>query len=635
MVSQGYLGARTRRPPRQTAVLLGAVAVAGALCGCSSLPQLSDIQLYDATRAKQASTAATDWKAVDVTGVINAEKANLQSLLDAEDTLQDQLARIHVQSELLQFMGVPLNVTVAKQADTTGLLKNVAIQGLAERVQQRMTLLVGTDYVSKTGLKESADSSPVFDVYLQRVNAGADARQKAAATADYLSLVAPQVYSAFKLPLPPSCADTPGQIAGKYSDAITKALVALAKTAPDDAVHAKEELETEIRKRCLDALPADKTQDAFAMTYGTAGTIGKAHADLLVAQAGLAQEKKTASDKEAVYESAQAAYDAKVKAAAGSSTVQADIAKETGDLLNKLKDLEGLSAATGGLSDKYVAQLKLTAIDNYLTELNTAATPKSAAGSVTTAKTPDTATATSTTAATATTTSQAPKGAPVSVNAAILLAQFADDEKAFSQVAPTAQEMPLQIMADQNRLELQAATAVVAARQKAVDLAQQLQDNLIAQATQLLNAHVNLTRAADQQAADGRLGKRGTKLSTAATNCDDGDVIPDSAVLQSYEQQFCKSSPQSRVFLIQAAVAYVDVVGRLEPTHEKLQYAQFDAQDQELLAYSSANLQRWQALIDPSVTGLSDYYASGISPQTIASFLQAAGLVWIGHGVNK
>jgi hypothetical protein len=53
------------------------------------------------------------------------------------------------------------------------------------------------------------------------------------------------------------------------------------------------------------------------------------------------------------------------------------------------------------------------------------------------------------------------------------------------------------------------------------------------------------------------------------------------------------------------------------------------------LAYSEVNLKQWESLIGTTVNQVADYSAGGIKSQDIMDLINAAGLIYIGVGVNK
>jgi len=194
---------------------------------------------------------------------------------------------------------------------------------------------------------------------------------------------------------------------------------------------------------------------------------------------------------------------------------------------------------------------------------------------------------------------------PVSVATLVVLSRLVDHVNALENAQDAAKQLPLRLMAEQERIKLQAAQAAITARKAEVGYLQQLAEILSLQADRLARVldFLGQVQALDAEGDNLLAGKAARQRPAGKGGCDDSDVIPLDRKQQTFAQQLCASGPGVRVRLLQAAVGYVDVVRRLQPQRYKLEYARIDALDQQSMAYSSANLQR-QATIGPAVSGL-------------------------------
>ena len=632
----------------QRTLLLVACPVLLALTACANRPFPL---LYDDTRVKQAAAAKDDWKAVDVAGVITAQQTNLKALLDAENKAQADANALQARLELTALLGKPLFDDGLDDKTGRALVGNQQVPaGLGSKVGARFIQLVGMDYATPEPLpppKAGEEDKLVvqhwdFAVLRDRYKTLKTHPYQAAATAKTAAMVLASyqaTYRRFGVTSVPSCADFKAH--GTYSDSLNAALKAALPPLTDAQLKSFAIAVDTPRKTC--ALVETSTDAELEAVYGKSGLIASARDDLNDAKTAANNAKTQEQAAEKVYNDAKSEYAALVKHD-GSPTPSADaVNKAAAKLETALKNLDSASTDTQGLSDVFVTQERLTQFQNYLDELQSGLKPSTttvAGDGTVTANSPSgeapapaagvsapvAATAASAAASASTASSSSGDKVPPSVAAIVTVTRLVDDIHDYTHAAETAKQLPLQLMAEQERLKLQAAQAVTAERAAQVALLQQIVTNLEGQADELYLAMGYLTAVNQALPKD--------PAHVVNNQCEEEKWEADWR-RRTYTLLFCAQTSAVKLPLLQATVDYFDVIQRLDTEYLQLQYARLDAMDREVVALDDANLLRWQALVTPTVNGLSDYYASGITPQTFANLISAVSLVWIGHGVNK
>ncbi len=598
-----------------------------ALAACANRPHL---MLYDDARAKQSATARDDWKAVDLAGVISAQQANLKTLLAAETKAEADAATLQAQLELTALVDKPLFDTWNMKATPEPQPQVEAGSlpaGLGSRIGARFLKLVGTPYESASVPNVGAPGQPqdVSRLLLVYKSASDPVTEelRAISNAKLYSDSFKGILKKFGLAVLPTCNDVP-PTPNTFSPTIQAVL-------DNPATHDPAGLRTYLEPLRTKCAQIKKLSDADKVRpYGEHGLAASARKEYDAAkkESDDAQADETAAEK--AYEDAKADYEQMVKDA-GSNTPAADLlTAKAAAVQAALKQLDDLSGKTHGLSDVFVSKERLALYSGYLDDLQEGLapstttlkdeTPKSAAVAASAAP----AAAPAASAASATTTSE-----PHAVAALVAVTRLIDDFHDYAHANEVAKQLPLQLMAEQERLKLQAAQAVTAERTTQLALLAQIVTNLDTQVDQLALALANV-QAASALGQHLVLGK-----TTDLTQCDLNEPLVADWRARPFGQTFCTTTPKTKYLLLQAAVGYYDIVQRQDAQYYQLQYTRLDAMDREMLAIDDANLLRWQALVNPTVNGLADYYASGISAQTFASLVSAASLVWVGHGVNK
>jgi hypothetical protein len=164
--------------------------------------------------------------------------------------------------------------------------------------------------------------------------------------------------------------------------------------------------------------------------------------------------------------------------------------------------------------------------------------------------------------------------------------------------------MPLLIRRNYEELRLQAAQREIAARETMVSLSRQLIDAVYDEAHELSRVV--------------KLGEEGLRS------------LQDKRFLDAFSQ----AKGEQRVHLYTAVARYLDVINRLDARRYKLEYMRIAASHELSLAYAEVNMKQWQSLIGTTVQQAADFSGSGIKADQIINLLNAAGVVWIGAGVN-
>ncbi|HEV8262707.1 MAG TPA: hypothetical protein VGQ19_18375 [Burkholderiales bacterium] len=86
--------------------------------------------------------------------------------------------------------------------------------------------------------------------------------------------------------------------------------------------------------------------------------------------------------------------------------------------------------------------------------------------------------------------------------------------------------------------------------------------------------------------------------------------------------------------LYEALGVYFDDVARYQRDQRLWEYRRLGTKHDEVIVHSKYAALMWQNLNDGIAATLAGYHGSGVKPETIAEFLKAFGLVFIGVGVN-
>ena len=201
-----------------------------------------------------------------------------------------------------------------------------------------------------------------------------------------------------------------------------------------------------------------------------------------------------------------------------------------------------------------------------------------------------------------------PKDANRTAAALALLPDLVDKSRKALAEAKKPLAFPLLMRRNYEQLRLEAAKREIAARQAMVDLSRDLMDGIYLEAGQ---------------------------VSHAARSFHDAAVVEDSSVTMLAAFDARNTDKNQRELLYSAAGRYLDALNRLEARRYKLQYMRIAATHERALAYAEVNLKQWESLIGTTVNQVGDYSAGGIKSQDITDLINAAGLIYIGVGVNK
>lgn len=201
-----------------------------------------------------------------------------------------------------------------------------------------------------------------------------------------------------------------------------------------------------------------------------------------------------------------------------------------------------------------------------------------------------------------------PKDANRTAAALALLPDLVDKSREALAEAKKPLAFPLLMRRNYEQLRLEAAKREIAARQAMVDLSRDLMDAIYLEAGQ---------------------------VSHAARSFRDAGVGEDSSVTILAVFDARNTKKDQRELLYNAAGRYLDALNRLEARRYKLQYMRIAATHERALAYSEVNVKQWESLIGTTVNQVGDYSAGGIKSQDIMDLINAAGLIYIGVGVNK
>lgn len=201
-----------------------------------------------------------------------------------------------------------------------------------------------------------------------------------------------------------------------------------------------------------------------------------------------------------------------------------------------------------------------------------------------------------------------PKDANRTAAALALLPDLVDNSRETLAEAKKPLALPLLMRRNYEQLRLEAATREIAARQAMVDLSRDLMDAIYLEA--------------------GQVSQAARSFHGAGVDEDSSDTV-----LAVFDAK--NPNKNQKEHLYNAAARYLDAVNRLEARRYKLQYMRIAATHELALAYSEVNLKQWESLIGTTVNQVADYSAGGIKSQDIMDLINAAGLIYIGVGVNK
>lgn len=565
------------RRMRQCAQLIGLLTLAG--CGT-----LNYTAFPDRVRTKQANILETDFKAVDLAAVKAAIPAQLKAQQDAMHAVQDSFSAIHTRAVIATFVDHPLDEwTNAEVPNTPGYQRTPS--GLRARAQDQLAELT-----------RRADGIPFPNPDQLAKDLGQyDAQVNGRET--YFRMVGQVIYTTFHLGSMPGCEDVPGQVAGHYGDRVNTALAAIAN--PKDLKRVKEFLE-HARTDCAAAPPS---LDAI---YNGQNLIAQAHKRLLAAQAQRKRDGDAAEAQLLIVNQARKDYNDAV-AKTGTTTPNADSVRVAANqLVAAIQVLQGLSQKTAR-ADVLLAKLNLSAASTQLGDIS------SGVG-----------------------TGQLPDGTKDLSAAIILAARLMDAQHGIDTAIERSQQIPPQLVLAQESLQLEQAQAVVSAQDRRIELLQQIEDTLWDEFRHLVGSLKQIDIAYQGAKLAAGRGPLAKVIPSNAADCNPADRIPADMSKQTYEQMFCVNPVKVREALLVAAVDYVAAQGRLEAQRNKLEYDLVDLDDQLSVTYSIINLERWQALLEPTVSEVVTFNTLDSNTVALAAqLMQVLGLVYIGHGVNK
>ncbi len=367
--------------------------------------------------------------------------------------------------------------------------------------------------------------------------------------------------------------------------------VGLSVRAPDCADLEDDAKMKAIEKWGLDAPAKDKTRVDRAIVkiratcslgtlkplyvyQGMGGSIATTLEQYAADHAALTAANASAAPLRKSYEEAAAAYKEAVKQASADTHADANLSKA----LTKLSEAAAaLDRATDPFSAELISSERLKAIGDF-------------ADAVTEGKPGESL-------------SQSQKRAAM---AFALLPGLMDEARASLASTRKPLALPLLMRSNHERLKLQAATKEIEARETMARLSRESLETLYETAVQLW-------------------------LASETLNSD--EIKPLHPIPAT--KAFLSGDPNDREQLFMAAIRYLDTLDRLSARRYKLEYSRIAASDQLALSYAEANVQQWGSLIGLTVEQVADASASGIKAEKVSALLDALGVLWIGHGVNK
>ena len=199
-----------------------------------------------------------------------------------------------------------------------------------------------------------------------------------------------------------------------------------------------------------------------------------------------------------------------------------------------------------------------------------------------------------------------PQGTNSAAVALALLPDLVDSSRVGLADATKPLTFPLLLRRNYEQLRLESANREIAARETMTQLSRDLIDALYLEAHQVW-------------------------MASKALNEDEIKKHHGKSVLTA----FASGNADEKEHLYDGAARYLDAVNRLDARRYKLQYMRLAASHELSLAYAEVNMKQWQALVGTTVDQLAAYGAGGIKAADITNLLNAAGIVWIGVGVNK
>ena len=614
-------GRDTHRRTQAAASLSKSLGVFVVLALASALRPASALDLYDAARDKQAQQAKAAAAAIDTTAVITALQANHKTLLAAELSTQDAYAATRRNLVLRELVGSRLR-------DTKYSL------GLLDLIEKEEKVLIGVSDPPTGGVDGSGpvgSAITALDAWHSATNLFESGIKALSPDFQRLGLGTPGCESVGVVGDPPPPLFKRQMQAGEAID-------------PVDVTNVLQS----IRKACLDRAPADFD----ASRYG--GAWRAAYARLLNIEKTLAALKAVAASDQLDYQKGLDDYNKAVSANAAAGVPQAQQAVD--EAAKKLTNIvNAIGAGQNAFSTQFIAQVKLTSLHDFLTEVmqaeGAAATPAAAAASASPSGAAPAASAASP-AASAVASPAASASAPKSKAALLVvgLSKLDDDTRKALAQAKIPLNVPLMMARDQEQLKLSAANVDVAAWQTQLDVAKLLLTAITDELRQLWIAHKELTFETKVVAGAGsrdsskqpkgkqsREGKQDGASANAvpASAAEDNPIHMQRLLLMRYDLALAAATPDEKNYLLTATVRYLDAANRLSALREKLEYRRIAAGYDRSLAYSAVNVQRWQSLISVTTDQVADFYAAGFKPETIANLVHAASLLWIGNGVNK
>ncbi|MBW8370826.1 MAG: hypothetical protein K0M66_07615 [Thiobacillus sp.] len=334
-----------------------------------------------------------------------------------------------------------------------------------------------------------------------------------------------------------------------------------------------EALLDELRKTCRGI--SDDT--GFEVYKDLQGEIGKALQRYMDEQTALVADRSTAEKAKGEYKKALEAYKQ------AQSDTSPDATRKVQEAAVKLdKAVNGLEGLQNAASAQFLSQERLKSLQAFIKTVTSAKDGMPSA--------------------------DASKAAV----ALVIVPALADTATQSLADAKQPLALPLLIQRDHEQLQLEAANRDIAARQAQIELSRKVVETLFEEAQQLGLAYRDLTTV------------------DKGRNIDLTRFGP-----MKFIDAFNKASPDEKELLYISAVRYLDVLYRYDATRYKQEYMRVAAIHEQALAYAEINAKQWQSLIGATVNQLAEYGAGGIKADTVANLLNAAGVLWIGHGVNK
>lgn len=556
---------------RKCTWIVATLLLVALLCGCGGA------RLYSEVRDKQGIATKDAWSKVDLNSIVATDRDNLQKVLKSQLDTQDQVASAYKTYRLRQILRAEsASSKKCPPPEECPSAKN----GLFALISGELNEILGeanSDKAQKALLDKLADAIEAKTKY------EASLYSEARVESGYGIM-------GYKIPTCDSIkseGDAPDDIA----DYINKHPL-----GDDRSVKLRGLIEQQ-RKYC-----EQKRPDPFAAF--TEGTLTKAIVQKVKDTEELATAERENAPLRDDYKAALKEYNDAVKAAAPSGAQVAAIAPDptaasssgkttcadapsstdtfaakAGAAAHKLcVAVEALDKAKDALSIQLLSKDRLDSLDKFVTTVTEAETD---------GKLPN----------------DASKGAV----AYVLLPKLVDDARDSLANAKKPLITPFLLRRDIEKLKLDGSTKEIEIRKTRVQFSSAIVDALFAQASQL-------KRALEQKDHLGSLYTEKTAAEAYSSN---------------------KAKPEEKQALYMATALYLDAINRLWANKNKLEYQRISTFHEVSLAYAEVNLKQWNTLIGTSVDQVAESAGGGIKLESITALINTAGILYIGHGVNK